>query len=162
MKDRLSRWGVGPQIAIAALAYAVLAGAATHRWPNAFRMQFVPYVLVASLGSILLAGGVSMSVLAARAATRAYNRDQLVTSGIFGVVRHPIYSAWIVLIMPGLALLTGSWPVVLTPLAAYAVFKLTIHQEDEYLEQRFGQAYIDYRRRVNELIPFAPRNPGAS
>jgi protein-S-isoprenylcysteine O-methyltransferase Ste14 len=162
MKGRLSRWGVGPQIAAGALAYAILAGAATHRWPDACRMQFAPYVFFAFLGGILLASGVSMLVLAARSATRACNRDQLVTSGIFGIVRHPIYSAWIVLIVPGLALLARSWPVVLTPLVAYAVFKLTIHQEDEYLEQRFGRAFIDYRRRVNCLIPFAPGKSGSS
>jgi protein-S-isoprenylcysteine O-methyltransferase Ste14 len=35
----------------------------------------------------------------------------------------------------------------------YAVFKLLIHREDEYLDRRFGQAYLDYRARVNEVIP---------
>jgi protein-S-isoprenylcysteine O-methyltransferase Ste14 len=83
---------------------------------------------------------------------RAYNRDRLVTSGIFALVRHPIYAAWITLIFPGLALLTRSWPMLLTPWIAYAIFRRLIHREDEYLEQRFGQAYRDYRRRVNEVI----------
>lgn len=84
---------------------------------------------------------------------KAYNRDELVTSGVYAVVRHPIYSAWIVLILPGLALLTRSWPLLLTPLVAYVNFKLRIHTEDEYLRRRFGQAYVEYRARVNELIP---------
>lgn len=156
MKDRLSRWGVGPQIAVVTLAYAALAGAATYRWPNLCRVRFIPGAVIAPTAVILLVVGISMLVVAARSATRAYNRDQLVTWGIFSLVRHPIYSAWIALIIPGLALLSRSWPVLLTPLVAYAIFKLSIHQEDEYLEQRFGQAYLDYRRRVNELIPFAP------
>jgi protein-S-isoprenylcysteine O-methyltransferase Ste14 len=83
---------------------------------------------------------------------RAYNRDQLVTSGVFALVRHPVYGAWITLIFPGLALLTRSWPMFISPLIAYALFKRLIHREDEYLEKRFGQAYLDYRRRVNEVI----------
>jgi N-acyl-D-aspartate/D-glutamate deacylase len=29
----------------------------------------------------------------------------------------------------------------------------TTDREDEYLERRFGQAYLDYRARVNEVIP---------
>ena len=84
---------------------------------------------------------------------RAYNRDQLVTSGVFALVRHPIYAAWITLIFPGLALLTRSGPMLLTPWIAYAIFRRLIHREDEYLEQRFPQAYRGYRRRVNEVMP---------
>ena len=64
-----------------------------------------------------------------------------------------IYSAWTVFILPGIALLSRSWPVLLTPLVAYTVFKLSIRREDEYLQQRFGDAYPEYRARVNELIP---------
>lgn len=54
---------------------------------------------------------------------------------------------------PGLVLLTHSWPLLLTQLGVYAVFKLRIHYEDECLERRFGEAYLTYRRQVNELIP---------
>ncbi|HSM77430.1 MAG TPA: hypothetical protein VLT57_07390, partial [Bryobacteraceae bacterium] len=54
---------------------------------------------------------------------------------------------------PGLALLLRYWPMLLTPLVAYAIFKSLIHREDKYLEQRFGQPYRDYRRSVNEVIP---------
>jgi len=153
MKDRLSRWGVGPRIAAAALSYAIVAGAATHRWPDTCRMLFVPYSVFASLGGFVLVIGVAMLVFAARSATKAYNHDQLVSSGVFALVRHPIYSAWIVLILPGLVLLSRSWPMMLTPLVAYTVFKLSIRREDEYLQHRFGDAYLDYRTRVNELIP---------
>jgi protein-S-isoprenylcysteine O-methyltransferase Ste14 len=75
------------------------------------------------------------------------------TAGVFAVVRHPVYSSAIVLSLPGIALLTRSWPLLLMPLVAYAVFKVLIHREDEYLERRFGQAYLDYRARVNEVVP---------
>jgi protein-S-isoprenylcysteine O-methyltransferase Ste14 len=71
---------------------------------------------------------------------------------LFLLVRHPVYAAWITLGFPGLALLDRSWPMLLTPWIAYAIFRRLIHRVDEYLEQRFGQAYRDYRRRVNEVI----------
>jgi protein-S-isoprenylcysteine O-methyltransferase Ste14 len=153
MENRLSRWGIGPQIAMVALTYAAVAGAATSRWPGFCRIRLVPFVVPAVIAVILLMAGVPMLVLAARSVMRAYNRDQLVTSGLSALVRHPIYSAWIVFILPGLALLSRSWPVLLTPVVAYAVFKLSIRREDEYLQQRFGDAYREYRARVNELIP---------
>jgi len=77
----------------------------------------------------------------------------LVTSEVFGLFRHPVYSAWIVFNIPAIALLFRSWPLLLAPVVAYAVFKLSIRTEDEYLENRFGQEFLDYRARVNELIP---------
>jgi len=98
-----------------------------------------------------------MLVVAARTEITGYNNGQLVTSGLSALVRHPIYSAWIVFILPGLILLTRSWPLLFNPFVAYFVFKLRIHCEDEYLEQRFGQAYLQYRGRVNELIPIPRR-----
>ncbi len=116
MNRGVSRWGVGPSIALAGVSYAVAAGLATWAWPEV----------------CLLA-----------------------TTGIFKVVRNPIYSAWIALLIPGLALLARSWPLFLTPLVAYLAFKAKIGRENEYLEKRFGEDYRRYKAEVNELVPFA-------
>lgn len=151
--ERLSRWGIGPHIAAAALAYAAVTEVVTHRWLGAWHLRFARSTALTVFGCALLVGGVVMLVISTRSLSRAYGRDELVTSGVFGIVRHPIYSAWLVFIVPGLALLMGSWPMLLTPLVAYAAFKLLIHREDDYLRERFGQAYVDYRAQVSELIP---------
>ena len=116
-------------------------------------VQFVPRGVLNAAGAILLVLGIPLWLAAVVSAMRAYNGDQLRTSGVFGLCRHPVYAAWIVLLLPGLTLLSRSWPLMITPLVAYAVFKLLIHVEDEYLEQRFGAAYRAYRVRVRELIP---------
>jgi protein-S-isoprenylcysteine O-methyltransferase Ste14 len=107
---------------------------------------------------LLLLVGIPMLVVAARAATRAYRANQLATRGVFAIVRNPIYSAWIVFILPGLVLLSPSWPLLLTPLVAALVFKLRIRRENEYLERQFGAAYRRYRAEVNELIPVPRRS----
>jgi protein-S-isoprenylcysteine O-methyltransferase Ste14 len=154
MKNRLSRFGVGPRIATAAVAYVLAAGAATYLWPEVCRMQFLPSGVLPAVGAVLLAIGVPLGLVAVISVMRAYDRDTLLTSGVFALVRHPVYAAWIVWNLPGIALLAQSWPLLAAPLVAYAVFKSTIHREDEYLEQRFGQEYRDYRNRVRELFPF--------
>ena len=153
MEKRLSRWGVGPKMFLSAFAYGAVAGTATYAWPDVCLLRWPPYAVFATAGCILLALGVPMWLTSAVSAMRAYSRDQLRSSGVFGLVRHPIYSSAIVFNLPGIALLTRSWPLFLMPLVAYGVFKLLIHREDEYLERRFGQAYLDYRARVNEVIP---------
>jgi protein-S-isoprenylcysteine O-methyltransferase Ste14 len=154
MEARLSRWGIGPRIALAAGGYAVLAAVATYAWPDLCLVRSIPSWTLLVLGGSLLAIGIPLWLAGVRAAMSAYNRDSLVTSGVFGVVRHPIYSAWIVFNLPAIALLCRSWPLLGAALVAYTVFKLTIKREDEYLARRFGKAYSDYRSRVNEIIPF--------
>ena len=153
VKTRLSRWGVGPRIALAAGGYMVLAGVASYLWPDVCLLRFIPYWVLGVVGGGLVTIGIPMWLAGVSAAMSAYNKDSLVTSGVFGLVRHPIYSAWIVFNLPGIGLLCRSWPLLGAALVAYAVFKLTIRREDEYLERRFGQAYLDYRSRVSELLP---------
>lgn len=150
--ERISRFGVGPKTFVPSLIFAVVAWAATSAWPGAFRLRALPD-LAETVGAVLTAAGLLLWITGVITVMRAYNRDQLVTTGVFALVRHPVYAAWITMVFPGLALLLRSWPMLLTPLVAYAIFKSLIHREDEYLEQRFGQPYRDYRRRVNEVIP---------
>lgn len=153
MEKRMSRWGVGPRTFVPSLIYTFAAWAATSAWPGVFVLRSLPDD-AGTVGAVLIAAGVLLWIVGGVTVMRAYNRDELVTSGAFALVRHPIYAAWITLVFPGLALLTRSWPLCLTPLIAYTIFRRLIHREDEYLAQRFGQAYLDYRRRVNEVIPF--------
>jgi len=158
MTREISLWGVGPSILLAAACYAALAGLATWAWPQATLVPAPLARVLLPVAVLLLLVGIPMLVVAARAATRAYRANQLATRSIFAVVRNPIYSAWIVFILPGLVLLSHSWPLLLTPLVAGLVFKLRIHRENEYLERQFGVAYRRYRAEVNELIPFPRRN----
>jgi protein-S-isoprenylcysteine O-methyltransferase Ste14 len=144
---------------LAAAGYAALAGAATWRWPEACLIRAVPYSAFLLAGGLCLLIGLPLLAVAGRAAAAAYKRDELATTGIFGVVRHPIYAVWILFLLPGLALLTASWPLLPTPLVAYLAFKRMIGAEDRYLEARFGRAYLDYRSRVNELVPLPRYRP---
>ncbi|MGO8902602.1 MAG: methyltransferase family protein [Isosphaeraceae bacterium] len=151
--NRLSRWGVGPSIVLAALSYAAIGAIMTYFWPDTYLIRAIPYPVFLVTGASLLVIGVPMLVVAAVALTRNYDRDQLATRGIYGVVRNPIYSAWIVFLIPGLVLFARSLPLLLTPLVAYLVFKKRIVREEEYLDERFGDSYLKYRSEVNELLP---------
>lgn len=153
MKPEMSRWGIGPSMLLTAGAYAAIAGPATWLWPNVCLLRAVPYWCFLTAGILLLLVGVPMLMVAGKAAMAAYNSDTLATTGVFGVVRNPIYSAWIVFIIPGLVMLSRSWPLLLTPVMAYLVFKTRIRRENEYLENRFGEPYRQYKSQVSELIP---------
>ena len=153
MGERLSRFGAGPTIASTAVICAVLAGIASYEYPLVCLVPALHHPVIEAFAWVLVAIGVVMWLAGAVTVMRAYNRDELVTSGVYTVVRHPMYAGWIVLILPGLTLLITAWPLLLAPLAAYAVFKQTIYREDEYLAKRFVRNYLDYRARVNEIVP---------
>jgi protein-S-isoprenylcysteine O-methyltransferase Ste14 len=154
MTQEMSRWGVGPSIMVPMAAYAAVAGLATWLWPDVCLVTVVPRMVFLVAGIVLLMIGVPMLVVAGRAAAIAYNSDKLATTGIFGLTRNPIYSAWIVFNIPGLALLSRSWPLFLTPVVAYIIFKARIVRENEYMERHFGDKYRAYKAQVNELFPF--------
>ncbi len=78
---------------------------------------------------------------------------RLVQSGIYGVIRHPIYLR-LLLVAVGLPLVFRSWLV--APLFLFAVFFAAkrIRDEEKLLGEQFGEEYEAYRRRTWRLIPY--------
>lgn len=77
---------------------------------------------------------------------------ELVTSGPYRWIRHPIYSG-ILLAMIGTAVaLRPFWLVPAAILGGYFVYSAT--REERYMAERFPDAYPDYRRSTRMLIPY--------
>ncbi len=78
--------------------------------------------------------------------------SHIITTGIFGYSRNPIYLAFC-LISFGLALLVNSVWVLLSILpSAYLVYVIAIKKEESYLAQKFGEEYLDYKRQVRRWL----------
>jgi protein-S-isoprenylcysteine O-methyltransferase Ste14 len=77
---------------------------------------------------------------------------ELVTSGPYRAVRHPIYSG-LLLALLGTALATNLFGlIVVAVLVAYFTYCATI--EERNMTESFPDAYPDYRARTKMLIPF--------
>jgi protein-S-isoprenylcysteine O-methyltransferase Ste14 len=83
---------------------------------------------------------------------------KLVVNGLYRIVRNPMHLGWTVTLV-GLALLMQSFTllVIFIPLfiLVHVVYLKSI--EEKELEKKFGQAYLDYRRRVPMFIPLLIR-----
>jgi protein-S-isoprenylcysteine O-methyltransferase Ste14 len=81
-----------------------------------------------------------------------HTEQRLVTSGIRGRVRHPVYLGHLCEML-GWSIGTGL--VVCYGLMAFAMVTgaVMIRLEDKELEQRFGEEFLAYRRRVPALLP---------
>ncbi|MGO9931203.1 MAG: protein-S-isoprenylcysteine O-methyltransferase [Steroidobacteraceae bacterium] len=78
---------------------------------------------------------------------------QLITSGVYRLIRHPMYAA-IFLLALAQTLLLSNWlagPACL--LALLLMFVLRIGREERMMLEKFGGAYTDYMNRTNRLIP---------
>ena len=92
-------------------------------------------------------------MIAGRALLQAYNRDTLVTTGVYAICRNPLYANIIFTLLPAIALVCNSWLMLTSSVVMYILTRLCIRREEVYLENRFGQAYLDYRKRTNALFP---------
>ncbi len=81
-----------------------------------------------------------------------HREQRLVTAGIRGRVRHPVYLGHL---CEMLAWSVGTGLVVLYALTAFAVITgaLMIRREDKELERRFGEEYRAYRQKVPSVLP---------
>jgi protein-S-isoprenylcysteine O-methyltransferase Ste14 len=76
---------------------------------------------------------------------------QLVTSGLYAHVRHPLYAAVIALGFAW-ALLWQSWPALAIATLQVLFFDAKARREERWLRERFPD-YDRYRRRVKRFIP---------
>jgi protein-S-isoprenylcysteine O-methyltransferase Ste14 len=97
-------------------------------------------------------GDFGFARLAGQSEMRANKPQLLITHGIHGRVRHPIYLAHLCCLL-GLAISSGL--VAVYALMAFALITgiFLIRVEDKELERRFGEEFRAYRVRVPALIP---------
>ena len=77
---------------------------------------------------------------------------ELITRGPYALVRHPIYSG-ILLMMVGTAIgLIAAWWLVVAAAAVYFVY--SARAEERYMCERFPDAYPAYGARTKMLVPF--------
>ena len=82
-----------------------------------------------------------------------YADQQVISTGPYAVVRHPMYAGSILLYL-ATPLALGSWWAVLPALASIPVFVFRIRNEEDVLVRELA-GYDEYRRRVRyRLVPF--------
>jgi protein-S-isoprenylcysteine O-methyltransferase Ste14 len=139
-------------VLLAAGPIADLAGAA--------RFEALDSTAVGVVGFVVAAAGIFLTIVAQlsmgdswRIGVDPNERTELVTGGIFGMVRNPIFTA-MVLASIGLALLVPNW----WSLAALVVLVVGLEVqvrlvEEPYLRAAHGAAYERYQRDAGRFVP---------
>jgi protein-S-isoprenylcysteine O-methyltransferase Ste14 len=83
---------------------------------------------------------------------KLHDDHQLIETGPYSFVRHPMYFGWWVAML-GLTLVYPVWAVFLMFFFSLISFFNRARREESALEERFGDAWIEYRKRTKFLIP---------
>ena len=139
--------GSGDRIGAFVLPF-VLAGVALNiAFPEEFSVGGPPPWLQAVSAFVLAVGVVvwAWSVLLILTKVRA---GELVTTGPYSLVKHPLYTSVALLVLPWLGFLLDTWLGAVIGMALYVASRLFAPAEEADLADRFGPEWDAYCRRV--------------
>jgi protein-S-isoprenylcysteine O-methyltransferase Ste14 len=138
------------------LLFNVLLGAlANWAWPSPFISESLRW----PLGAIFIAVGISLIISCSRLFKKAQTKiepwkttSHIVTTGIYGRSRNPIYLSFI-LVGFGIAFSVNSlWIALMQISVVLLIQKFVIEKEERYLESKFGEEYRIYKCQVRRWI----------
>jgi protein-S-isoprenylcysteine O-methyltransferase Ste14 len=145
--------GQGGKITLFALP-SLLAALWVHA--NSPQIAALPRTLsfVKPVGYLWLLLGLILSGTARVQLRKGFSEGDLVTIGVYGIVRNPIYSSVTFFVLPAVALVTLTWVYFVVSVFVYVGVMIFIGKEEEQLAKAFGKEYEDYKARVDRLVPF--------
>ncbi|MEW6516255.1 MAG: isoprenylcysteine carboxylmethyltransferase family protein [candidate division FCPU426 bacterium] len=153
-KRKITLFGIGPWLALIGALYFSQAAIITLDHLRFYNMVFVSRKVDENAGLLLFAAGFLVFLAAQAALIIGWFKERLLTTGLFRLCRHPMYAAWILIILPGMGLMLHSWLILANVLVVFIAFKFLIRREDRKLEEAFGPEYLAYRARTSELLPW--------
>lgn len=76
----------------------------------------------------------------------------IIDSGPFAISRNPLYLAMTVGYVAVSLFFNTAWPLFVLPLVLVVMYRGVIAREELYLEQKFGERYVQYMTRVRRWI----------
>lgn len=144
----------------------------TEIYPETFFLEETPYEIYYEMFCLLLSlGGLAIRVYtvgytpkntSGRNTKEGQVADTLNTTGIYSIVRHPLYLGnffmWV-----GPAMLTGNlWFIIAFCFFYWIYYERIMFAEEQFLRRKFGDAYTDWAKNVPAFIPnlknFIPSN----
>ena len=152
------------QVGLMVLGLAIFAAMAYFLWIPLFSIPSQTAFFLDVLGLILYAAGCLFMLWARRTLgkmwgistsqqVKLFDDHEIIQSGPYAFVRNPMYFGWWVALF-GLILLYPVWMVLLMFLFSLVAFIGRAHREDAALAARFGEAWMEYKKRTKFLLPF--------
>ena len=130
-------------------------------WWLSLTLFDAPLWVLRVVGMLFIIAGLGLRFTARKELGKQYSvhvetseEHQLITSGIFSILRHPAYLGLICLLI-GIPLSMGSWgSLVIAGVGGVPAIIYRITVEEEHLHEWFGEAYETYKKNSWRLIPY--------
>lgn len=160
-KKALPPFGVGPLYVIVC-AVITAAGIVLDRFGviSMGKIVNLPVKIVFYvLGGILIVSGIVTWLFAVviGKVDKDIESGKLKTTGVYAVVRNPVYSAFS-LVFTGILLFFTNLCLLILPVFYYVYMTvLIICTEERWLKEKFGAEYVIYCKKVNRCLPWFPK-----
>ena len=143
--------GSGDRIGLFALSFLVVGVALNLAYPWVFDVGGPPsWLRVLSL--VVLVAGVINWAWCVVLILRKVPRQELITSGPYAMVKHPLYAGVALLVLPWLGFLVNTWLGAAIGIVIYIGSRMFAPAEEAELAQTFGTDWEDYSRSV--MLPW--------
>jgi protein-S-isoprenylcysteine O-methyltransferase Ste14 len=143
--------GSGRKIAPLVLPFWVIGGALNLAYPSAFGVGG-PSDALRTISIVVLVPGVVIWIWSVVLILTKVPRGELVTSGPYAVVKHPIYTGVALLVLPWAGFLLNTWLGVVLGAVQYLGSRMFSPEEERTLATTFGPAWTRYSEAV--LLPW--------
>ena len=108
------------------------------------------------IGFMLIFIGIALWIYAVliQRISKEISSGHLVTSGIYSIVRNPIYLAFLC-VCTGVLITAHNVFLLIFPVVSYIFLTILMKQtEEKWLHEKFGTEYAEYCKYVNRVIPW--------
>ena len=145
-------WGVSPKMILILCPFIFIILIFNYIYYPMF-LTPIDYMIMVIFGIILIVIGFIIYFKSIRVINKAFRASKLLTTGIYGHMRHPLYSSFILFFTPGIVCFFNSWLGFIIPVIYYIIFRLMIKNEEDYCLEKFGESYVHYKKNVFAIIP---------
>jgi len=149
---KMTKWGVSPKMFLLVLPFMIIFSLLHFIYYPFFILPFQQIWMII-IGIALIVIGFIIYLKSIIVINKAFVNEELLTTGVYGHMRHPLYSSFILFIIPGIVSLFNSWILFFIPITYYFIFRILIKEEEKYCLHKFSEKYVHYKKHVFAIFP---------
>ena len=139
--------GSGDRIGSLVLPFLVVGVVLNVLWPSVFSVGG-PSDVLRAVSIVMLVPGVIIWIWSVVLILVKVPKNELITTGPFVLVKHPLYTGVAFLVLPWLGFLLDTWLGVVIGIVLYVGSRMYAPEEERALAKEFGQEWDEYSRHV--------------
>jgi protein-S-isoprenylcysteine O-methyltransferase Ste14 len=139
--------GNGRKIGLLTLPFLIVGLVLNILFPEYFSVGGPSYALII-VSIIILIPGITNWIWSVVLILTKIPRKELITTGPYSIVKHPLYTGVALLVLPWIGILCNTWLGILIGIIVYIGSRLYSPEEEQILSKIFGVAWDDYCKKV--------------